>query len=820
MKARQNSHRSARLQRSIRGSARIWAPALAVFHLAAFRAAPAIGEAARDPHTKTILFLNSYHQGYDWSDDIVRALKTSLQSQPFQTEMYVEYLDMKRFSGASHLASFKTFIATKYRARKPDLIVSSDDDALQFLLDNGAELFGNTPVVFCGVNDHGRAARAPRDRYTGVLEDFNTSAILDLALALHPGIHRVWVVSDDSPIGEQARNSYSAIAQQRKNLEFRFLDGSKMSIDEIAAAMGEIESRDLTILTAFARDKTGDFVDRNAAQRRLAQASAAPVFSPSISALGQGIVGANDNAGYEHGLRASRKAIAILNGTAPAAIPLEKHLAVQYVFDQDRLNYFDIPRERIPAGSRLINVRSTFYDQHRGLIWAVAAAITIETVIIALLLLNIRRRRSAERALLRQAGELSDANRSLVEANRAIQAEMSERRKAEALARSIQEQFWQAQKLEAVGRLAGGIAHDFNNLLTVIGGYGRLLLANPNSPDRERLTQIVKAGDRAAELTHQLLAFSRKKEVETSWVVLNDVILDTRQMIERIIGEDIELATDLSDGLRTVVADPGQVSQVLLNLAANARDAMPRGGRLRIATRNLTIPEGERLAPGSYVHLSVEDDGVGMDNATAQRVFEPFFTTKEVGRGTGLGLATVYGIVKQSGGDIQVTSEPGAGTCFDIFLPAVEAGRANQTPPDSPEVEDSGTGTVLVVEDQAEVRALTVTILESSGYKVLDASGAESALRMAAEYPGRIDLLVTDLVMPGMNGRDLADRMAVLRPDMRLLLMSGYAENVLGADYASPDIPFLAKPMRPEELRRKVGELLRPTHGLKHGLLT
>ena len=586
--------------------------------------AQAAGFAAPQPG-KSILFLNSYHQGYAWSDDILRALRSSLDKEVFPTEMYVEYLDMKRFSGHEHLARFKSQVAAKYGARRFDLIVSSDDDALQFLLDNGDELFGNTPVVFCGVNDGARAARAPSDRYTGVLEDFNSSAVLDLALKLHQEVRRVWIVNDNSPIGIQARN---VLLGGRKDREFLSLDGEKLSLDEIVREMANVERDDLVILTAFAHDRTGEYIDRDAAQGRLARASAAPVYSPTISNLGQGIVGANDNAGFEHGLRMARKAIAVLKGTSPSGIRRETHRAAQFVFDGNQLDKYGIAESKLPPGSRFVNGRQSVFQAYRGLIFAVFAAILLEAVIIGLLMLNIRRRQEAEIGLRQKAGELVCVNRDLVEMNKALGTEMAERIKAETRAQRIQEQFWQSQKMEAVGRLAGGIAHDFNNLLTVVGGYGRLILRNEASTDHERAKQIVKATDRAAELTQQLLAFSRKKEIRALPIVINEVIEDTRMMMGQLLGEDIHVVTDFEPGLRAVFADAGQMSQVLMNLAANARDAMPNGGQFTVVTRNLLLEEGqEGLSSGDYVHLAVRDTGVGMPPVSGVNYFYPSATT-------------------------------------------------------------------------------------------------------------------------------------------------------------------------------------------------
>src|SRR5437867_2941313 len=352
--------------------------------------------------------------------------------------------------------------------------------------------------------------------------------------------------------------------------------------------------------------------------------------------------------------------------------------------------------------------------------------------------------------------------------------------------RQLEEQLRQAQKMEAVGQLAGGIAHDFNNLLTAILGCTQLLLhaTPPEDQRREDVEEIKNAGLRAAELTRQLLAFSRRQVLAPKVLDVNAIVANMDKMLRRLLGEDVALVTHLAADLGPVSADPGQLEQVLLNLAVNARDAMPQGGRLTIETANILLTEEyaerhHRLPPGPYVLLAVSDTGVGMDEITQKHLFEPFFTTKEVGKGTGLGLATVYGIVKQSGGYIWVYSEPGRGTTLKVYLPRVP-GAAEPLPVavESPELR-RGTETVLLVEDAAPVRSLARKGLESYGYQVREAADGPAALELCARHPRGIDILVTDVVMPGMSGRELAERLAPARSGMRVLYTSGYTDDAM-----------------------------------------
>jgi PAS domain S-box-containing protein len=378
----------------------------------------------------------------------------------------------------------------------------------------------------------------------------------------------------------------------------------------------------------------------------------------------------------------------------------------------------------------------------------------------------------------------------------------------------LEAQLHQAQKMEAVGRLAGGVAHDFNNLLTVIQGYGELLEKSvaEKPEEREGVDEILKAAARASALTRQLLAFSRQQVLERRVLDLGAVVSDVEKMLKRLIGEDVEVVFVKAADLGRVKVDPGQIEQVVLNVAVNARDAMPGGGRLTIALADASL--GASLAtspdvipPGRYVVLSMTDTGCGMDAEILSHAFEPFFTTKETGKGTGLGLATVYGIVRQSGGYVAVASAPGEGTTLRIFMP-----RCDDEPTASglrsAVVSRRGTETILVVEDEPSVRALVQTILARQGYRVLVAENAEAALGVASREANPIHLLLTDLVMPGMSGRELASRMAVLRPDIRIVLTSGYAAESLDGFPDLDTIAFLAKPFTERTLTAKIREVL------------
>ncbi len=380
----------------------------------------------------------------------------------------------------------------------------------------------------------------------------------------------------------------------------------------------------------------------------------------------------------------------------------------------------------------------------------------------------------------------------------------------------LESQHRQSQKMEAVGQLAGGIAHDFNNLLTIINGYSELLLQDlrPGDPTRDLLAEIHKAGTRSAGLTHQLLAFSRQQVLTPRLLDLNEIAVETEKMLRRVIGEDILLVTSLAPDLAKVKADAGQIEQVLLNLAVNARDAMPQGGRLLIETRNVELGRTHTLAnpevaPGPYVRLAISDTGSGMSPEVKAKIFEPFFTTKGPGQGTGLGLATVYGIVRQSAGHLEVVSAVGSGTTFHIYLPRAEGTLVEKPKKSGLQAPARGTETILLVEDEDGVRALTRHVLAACGYTVFDVIDGHEALALADTRTGKIDLLITDVVMPGLGGPEVAEQILRRFPGIRVLFVSGYTDDaVVRHGLSEQGVNFLQKPFSPPELAAKVRDVL------------
>jgi signal transduction histidine kinase len=380
----------------------------------------------------------------------------------------------------------------------------------------------------------------------------------------------------------------------------------------------------------------------------------------------------------------------------------------------------------------------------------------------------------------------------------------------------LERQLLQAQKMESVGVLAGGVAHDFNNLLTAISGYGQILQESVPADDellRESVEQVLKAAERAAELTRSLLAFSRKQIINPKPVHVDTVISNASKLVQRIIGEDIEFRTSFPDEKLLIMADPGQIELVLLNLAANARDAMPYGGRLSISTSRVVVHEGKEAlydlpASGTYALISVADSGTGIDKRSIERMFEPFYTTKEVGKGTGLGLSIVHGIIKQHDGSILVSSEPGKGTTFNIYLPPAEGGIDGEPPKTSPQVAD-GVETLLVAEDEEAVKVFLERTLARAGYKVIAASDGEEAVELFKKHRDEICLVLSDVVMPKKNGREIFEEIKRIKPGMRFVFISGYTADIMHSKgIPDKDVDFITKPFLKADFLRKMREVL------------
>jgi signal transduction histidine kinase/ActR/RegA family two-component response regulator len=764
-------------------SLRGWTPAiLLVLWIALAGPVPAWSQV----EPRGVLLINSYNVGYEWTDELSRGVRAGLEGHGTPIDLSVEFLDARR-RGEELFPQMRTLLESRYSAARTAAIIAADDPALKFLLEHAPDLLASVPVIFCGVSSEELAARAPRSRFTGVREVMTVSPALDVAVSLHAP-RRVFVVVDDTLNSNTVRHSLEAYARQQRGLQMVYLDGHTLSFDQILATLRrDTTSRDLLMTTSFTRDLTGRSFPASESLAQIAAASAAPTYSPLATAVGQGQLASGINAGFEHGLTTARLTMAVLRGRAPADVPIELFNRIGYQFDYRQLVRYGVDESRLPTAALIIGRPRSFYRENRLLIWVTTLFILGQTVVIAAFTRNVLRRRTAERELARTEAHLR-----------------------------------QSQKMEAVGRLAGGIAHDFNNLLTVINGHTALLRELPEVAGREAgasLEEIQKAGNQAATLTRQLLAFSRKQVLQARVVNLNQVVRELESMLGRLIGERIALTTELDPDLLNLSVDPGQMQQAIVNLVVNARDAMPDGGRIVIGTRNadrLPAVADAHGRDGPCVVLTVSDTGQGMSPQTRAQIFEPFFTTKPEGKGTGLGLATVYGVVRQSGGWIDVASEVGEGTTFMLHFPATRETAGPLGPAVAPEGVVRLGASVLVVEDQPEVRELAVVALRRAGYEVFEASDGDEAAARFHDRASSLALLLTDVVMPGLNGRELAQRLRAANPDLLVIFMSGYAHEILDQqELVGPGTTFVAKPFTPGALVRHVDALLRSRQQLR-----
>ncbi|HEX7085892.1 MAG TPA: ATP-binding protein [Vicinamibacterales bacterium] len=806
--------RSAGVRRTARFAAGLLA--IVVVLVPAFASARhADPSAGSDSRLRNVLFLSSYQPGLEWSDDLLHTIARVLDAQTYPVELWVEHMDSRRFTGQEYEETFANLLARKYHALKLDAIVAADDAALTFVRARHAELFPGVPVVFLGINDAALVDALDRRIFTGVREAFRNDEFLDLALELRPGTRRFIVISDATETARARLHDYQELATQRRDLEFLFLDGAELTFEAIADRLrNESRPDDVVVVTSFYRDHTGRYFPRGEAVALFIEASRAPAVTPSTNALGLGLLASSENGAPRHGELAAALLLKVLDGVPPDRIPIEIDHMQRFVVDYEQMVRWGVSQSQLPPSAVVGNRPASFFQDHRGPILGGLTFMLVQAAVIGALVVNISRRRRAERELSAKAAQLAASNESLERLNASLRTEIEERQHAE-------DQLRQAQRIEAVGRLAGGIAHDFNNLLTVISSYTDMLLESlvPGDPARPSALQIRKASDKAAALTQQLLAFSRRQVLSPSVLDLSAVVADMDSMLRRLIPENVRLELHLAEAPIPVLVDRSQLEQVILNLVVNGRDAMPDGGTVRVETRSGVrgIDEQEARAgmrEGEYAQLIVSDTGHGMDDATKARIFEPFFTTKEKGRGTGLGLSMVYGIVKQSGGWIWVSSEPGRGTTFTIDLPLSDPLPADTAPPaaavhEPAPVRPPATETILLVEDQDDVRRLARRVLEREGYTVLAAASGDEALSLARAYDGAIHLLLSDVVMPGMSGRQVAEQLTRLRSGTRVLFMSGYTDNVIAEHgVLDPGYAFLSKPFTPDALAKKVRQVL------------
>jgi signal transduction histidine kinase/CheY-like chemotaxis protein len=711
--------------------------------------------AAPAPH---VLVLNSYHPQYTWTEELVRGVRDELGGLPPEN-LHIEFMDARRMvDDESYLDALAALYRHKYARFRPDIIVSSDDSALNFLLLRREGLFPGVPVVFCGINSRSREELEAVPNMTGILEGLDVAENLALIRRLHPNAQRVVLLADRTSLGRGMVQVARGVSRDFETPSLKIEVWDDFTLDELGRRVAAVDSRTVFLLLAIHEDRAGRYFSFTEDLEPLTRRSSAPIYAMFGMLLGQGVTGGMMNDPYEHGRATASMARKVLAGTPADAIPVVGSAAYRPRFDYAMLRRFEIAEAALPPDSVVLGKPVSFYEQHTRLVWAVVAVFVVLVATIVWLAHLIGRMRKAERELVANQAELQ-----------------------------------RAQQFKVMASLAGGVAHDFNNLITAIAGFTELAgdsVPPGNTELTDNLDQISRASQRATCLTRQLLSFARRQPVEPRVVDLNQVVKDSQKLLRRLLWEDVELVILPAVEPACVLADPGQLEQVLGNLATNARDAMPSGGKFTLAVS----------IAGAEVVLRATDTGSGMDEEVKKRLFEPFFTTKPVGRGTGLGLATSFSIVEQAKGSIAIESEPDRGTTFIIRLPR------ELEPPErlvAPARSTPGTrtsGLVLLVEDDVQVRGLARRALEHQGLQVLEAENGAVALELATKQR-RLSCLITDVVTPIMGGVELVRRVRALRSDVPVVVMSGYVDDASLFEAAGElDVHFIAKPFLPSEL--------------------
>ncbi|HYA25340.1 MAG TPA: ATP-binding protein [Terriglobales bacterium] len=978
-----------------------------------------LAQEARHP-PKRVLILYAFDNEEGIYTDFDHVLRSQLRSGVRErVEFYTEYLDLIRFPAPAHAADLVKLLRMKYFLMEPDLIVPVSYSATAFLLRDGKDLFPNRPAVALfnvrRLDDFKKLAAAAHRSITGVADTDEPTRTLDLALRLQPDTQHVAVVVGNSVVEDywfyQLLNDFSLY---RDKVDFTYLN--RLSMQELLAQVAQLPPHTVILATIYFEDANGQFFLQEEAVDLITRQARVPVYATHSSYLGRGVVGGHTPDPERIGEALARQAVPVLNGADAGSMPIVVDNSAQDTVDWRQLRRWSISERRLPPATVQLFREPSTWERYRWFIIAVLSLFVLETVLIVALVVNVGRRRQAERALQREKaladaiieslpgifflqdstgnnvrwnknlqkvarqpdkmvvlGSIAEPDRPAVQRAReevfhrgssqveaqvvdesgrtapfyitgkrvdlegkpylaAVGIDLTETKRAqEAVRRSeaelrsfvenapygigtisvkqdrflranpamvrllgckseaevlalvisrdlycdsdsfraqptradffssveftwkrkdgkpvhvrasgrrtpgtaeqgdliqiiaedvtarrlLEEQLRHAQKMEALGQLAGSVAHDFNNLLGVIIGYSELLSNEWRGESRKlaNLEAIKRAGQSAVSLTAQLLAFSRRQVLQPSVINLNSLVRETEKMLRRLMGEDIEQKSVLDPALGKTRADPGQLVQVIMNLAVNARDAMPHGGKLTIETANVTFADVTNLCDvevpaGRYVRLSVSDTGEGMSPETRLRIFEPFFTTKGPGKGTGLGLATVYGIVKQSGGYIFAESELGKGATFNVYLPCVdqvaEATAAAVAPQDLPQRSE----TILVVEDEPAFLSVLRDALQSRGYRVLAAANGAEALHVAEQHAGPIHLLITDVIMPQMSGPELAKCLREVRGNTDVLYMSGYTDDKVHGIAAVGELRLIQKPFRIHELEQKMEAIL------------
>ncbi len=723
---------------------------------------------------KRVLVLNSYHETYLWTDRIMAGVKAVFEPQA-DVELYIDYMDTKRSSDETHFQLLHDLYAHKYNLIEFDAIISSDDHALHFLLESRDALFPGVPVFFCGINDFQPDLIAGHQLFSGVYESYDVAGTFDLMLRVHPRTKTIVTITDNTVSGHAFLRRIQR-AEPQFSGRIHFKDLHDLPPEEVSAALADLPPDALVLWAIYIRTPAGISISSASSVRMVADASPVPVYC-IWDVVGQGVVGGKITSPNFQGKAVAERATEYLRSGHVENLSVSGS-PMLYTFDYNVMRRFGIPESVLPPDRLILNKPYSVYDEYKRSIWVSIGTLILLIIIILFLIHYILQRRQAERKL--------------------------------ALA---QEQLAQSRKMDAIGQLAGGVAHDFNNLLASIGGAAEELELNAAPNEQKHIEMILSLTDRAAQLTAKLLAFGRKGNVVLEPTDLQHTIETAIDILKVCLNKPIVIEARFKAPNSVVMVDESQITNALLNMGINAEHAMPDGGLLVFKTSNTTLDKsycetsGFKLLPGPYLCVEVCDNGSGIKAELLPMIFEPFFTTREGEKGTGLGLASVYGSVVEHQGAITVHSVPGQGTEFKILLPLTEqpeAASAAET-----HIAAGNGQLILVVDDEQIIRSTTSKILTGLNYRVILAANGKDAVDVFKERSAEIDLVVMDVVMPVMSGRKAFEHMREIDEQLNVIFTSGFTgDEAISKLAAHGNIAFLRKPYRREELHRCVLSML------------
>ena len=849
---------------------------------------------------KLIIILNSYHDGYGWSDQIMDGIRSVIK--PHQDIIIaIEYLDSKRNIKSTYFDTLKQLLKSKYAGKKIDLIMTSDDNALDFALEYSEELFPGIPLVFCGIDIVEPGRIAGRELIWGVEENLGVEDTIDFARYLNPDLNEIFFITDSTESGASYfSRSRAIVSTLEDDISGNFL--SDLSMEELLSRLSEIPSDAAVIYLSFLRDNRGKVFELDESMKMIAKASAAPVYCTWGFLPGSGILGGDISSGFVQGEYCASIALQVLEDPNDITIPRVQKAPHVKELDWNILKHHNFTAIPDLIDVKIYNRPLTFYEQNRQLFWSVISALILLIIWLLILIMIIARLHRAKLIIasselqlkttlssIRDAVITTDTQEKILAMNpvaermagRTIEQSRGHRFEevftlSDRLSRdpeqgrieklingktgpkrivlftspdgkdrlisdsaapifmpngkllgkvvvlhdvteelAIQEQLHHSQKMDALGQLAGGVAHDFNNMLGGIIGAGELLMAaGADSPEAASYLKIIlESAERAAGLTHKLLSFARKQEMEAAAIDIHNTIYDTAALLKRTISPLIKLEINLDAENSEVMGDPSQLQSAFLNICINAAHAMPDGGILSITTNTIVADDlfcaaGQfNIKPGFYIQVEIRDTGSGIPHDVIPQIFEPFFTTKGIGKGTGLGLAAVYGTVQQHKGVITVYSEEGQGTSFHILLPLSD--KVNKPLPSEDTEVIKGSGSILVIDDEPVMRTTALAILENIGYKVVSAENGRKGLDLFQEDPEAFDLIILDMIMPEMGGYECFQSMQKLDPEVKVILSSGFAREDSVEEMKKRGLcGFVRKPYRAAALSRIVHDAI------------